>query len=64
MFDGNLRFGVDRVTSPIGRLLVRAGVSADQITVVGLLMSVAAAVSIGMGRPPAWPLSSYIDGVT
>ncbi|MCH1614981.1 MAG: CDP-alcohol phosphatidyltransferase family protein, partial [Acidimicrobiales bacterium] len=50
MFDGNLRFGVDRVTSPIGRLLVRAGVSADQITVVGLLMSVAAAVSIGMGR--------------
>ncbi|MDE0845700.1 MAG: CDP-alcohol phosphatidyltransferase family protein [Actinomycetota bacterium] len=50
MFDGNLRFGVDRVTSPIGKLLVRAGVSADQITVVGLLMSVAAAVAIGMGR--------------
>jgi CDP-diacylglycerol--glycerol-3-phosphate 3-phosphatidyltransferase len=50
MFDGNLRFGVDRVTSPIGKLLVRVGVSADQITVVGLLMSVAAAVAIGMGR--------------
>ena len=30
MFDGSFRTGVDRVTDPVGRGLVRIGISADQ----------------------------------
>ena len=50
MFDGNFRDGVDRIVGPIGRLLVRIGISADFLTCIGLLMSVAACVFIGRGQ--------------
>ena len=50
MFDGNFRNGVDRVVGPIGRGLVRLRVSADFLTCIGLLMSVAACVFIGQGQ--------------
>jgi CDP-diacylglycerol---glycerol-3-phosphate 3-phosphatidyltransferase len=49
MFDGNLRHGVDAVTEPIGRNLVRLGVGADQLTLLGLVMSGVAAVAIAFG---------------
>ena len=49
MFDGNLRTGVDQLTRPIGRALMRAGVRADHLTAMGLVMSGAAAVVIGSG---------------
>ncbi|MED5542201.1 MAG: CDP-alcohol phosphatidyltransferase family protein [Actinomycetota bacterium] len=50
MFDGNFRNGVDRLVGPIGRGLVRLRVSADFLTCIGLLMSVAACVFIGQGQ--------------
>ncbi len=50
MFDGSFRTGVDRIVGPIGRGLVRLRVSADFLTCIGLLMSVAACVFIGQGQ--------------
>jgi len=50
MFDKRCRAGVERGLRPVGTGLRRAGVSADQLTVVGLVISVAAAVVIAQGR--------------
>ncbi len=50
MFDGNFRNGVDRVTKPVGSAMVRLGVTADVLTVVGVLLSVACAFAIGSGH--------------
>lgn len=49
MFDGHLRSGVDQVVKPIGRGLRDIGVTADHLTVAGVLISVATAVAIGAG---------------
>jgi len=49
MFDGRFRHAVDRTTTPVGRALVATGVTADLLTLVGLVMSAAAAVVIGLG---------------
>ncbi|MEE1523091.1 MAG: CDP-alcohol phosphatidyltransferase family protein, partial [Acidimicrobiales bacterium] len=49
MLDGNWRAVVDRGLTPIGRSLRRTGISADVITVIGIVMATGAAVSIGLG---------------
>lgn len=49
MFDGNWRSAVDRSLTPIGHSLRRLGVTPDLITVVGIVMASAAAVTIGAG---------------
>jgi CDP-diacylglycerol--glycerol-3-phosphate 3-phosphatidyltransferase len=49
MFDGNLRTQVDRGLTPIGRSLVKTGITPDVITIIGILMSGVAAVTIGAG---------------
>ena len=49
MLDGNLRTAVDRALIPIGRGLQRIGVTADVVTIIGIVMSGAAAVAIGRG---------------
>jgi CDP-diacylglycerol--glycerol-3-phosphate 3-phosphatidyltransferase len=49
MFDGHFRVSVDRAVKPIGTKLRRLGVSADMLTVCGLVGAVAAAVAIGTG---------------
>ena len=50
MFDKRCRAGVERGLRPVGTGLKRAGVSADQLTAVGLLISVAAALAVAQGR--------------
>ncbi|MEM8903719.1 MAG: CDP-alcohol phosphatidyltransferase family protein [Actinomycetota bacterium] len=50
MFDGHLRTGVDRVVRPIGARIQRLGVTADHLTVAGMLISVGAAVAIANGE--------------
>ena len=50
MLDGNFRNGVDRLVRPVGRLLVRLGVSANFLTCIGLGMSVAACLLIGSSQ--------------
>lgn len=49
MFDGKFRQGVDATTAPVGRWLVRTGISADVITLAGLLFAVTTAWAIGAG---------------
>ncbi len=50
MFDKRCRAGVERGLRPVGTGLKRAGVSADQLTAVGLVISVAAAFAVAQGR--------------
>ena len=49
MLDGNWREVVDRGLTPIGRSLRRTGISADVVTLIGIVMAAAAAVAIGLG---------------
>jgi len=50
MFDGRWRHAVDRTTKPVGQALVRTGVTADVLTIFGLVMSVVTAVAVGSGH--------------
>ena len=50
MFDGNMREQVDRGVQPIGAGLVKIGITADLMTVIGIVMSGAAAYVIGSGN--------------
>ena len=50
MFDGRWRHAVDRTTKPVGSALVRVGITADVLTIFGLVMSVVTAVAVGSGR--------------
>src|SRR5580658_10579965 len=50
MFDGRWRHAVDRTTKPVGQVLVRTGITADVLTVFGLVMSMVTAVAIGSGH--------------
>lgn len=50
MFDGNMREQVDRGLEPIGVILRNAGFTADFVTITGIAMSTAAAISIGSGH--------------
>ncbi len=49
MFDGKFRKSLDATTAPVGRWLVRAGVSADVLTASGLVFAAATAFAIGAG---------------
>jgi CDP-diacylglycerol--glycerol-3-phosphate 3-phosphatidyltransferase len=49
MFDGNWRGTVDRGLEPIGVTLRRAGLTADILTLTGIVMAAAAAVVIANG---------------
>ena len=49
MLDGNWRNIVDRGLSPIGKNLHKAGITADVVTVSGILMAVAACISVAFG---------------
>ena len=50
MFDGNWREAVDRGLTPIGVSLRRTGVSADMVTITGIVMATGAAVAIATGN--------------
>ena len=49
MLDGNWRNVVDRGLSPIGKNLHRAGITADVVTIIDIIMAIAASVSIAFG---------------
>ena len=50
MFDKRCRTEVERSLRPVGSGIGRVGVTADQLTLAGLVMSVVAAVAVGAGR--------------
>lgn len=49
MFDGKFRVHVDKYVRPVGVTLTRTKITPDHLTVVGLVIAVAAAVAIGAG---------------
>lgn len=49
MFDGHFRVQVDKYVRPVGERLKRTRLSPDHLTVLGLAVSVAAAIVIGAG---------------
>ena len=49
MFDKRCRAGVERGLRPVGSGLERAGITANQLTVLGLVLSAASAVAIANG---------------
>jgi CDP-diacylglycerol--glycerol-3-phosphate 3-phosphatidyltransferase len=49
MFDKRCRAGVERSLRPVGSGLKKAGVSADQLTVLGLVLSAACAITVAQG---------------
>ena len=49
MFDKRCRAGVERSLRPVGTGLEKAGISADQLTVLGLVLSAACAVAVARG---------------
>ncbi|NDC45434.1 MAG: CDP-alcohol phosphatidyltransferase family protein, partial [Actinobacteria bacterium] len=49
MFDGRFRVQVEKVVRPVGETLRKTGLSPDHLTLLGMLVAVAAAVSIGAG---------------
>lgn len=63
MFDGSFRKGVDRVTSPVGKGLARIGVTADHLTLLGLVTSVATAVAVGAGQLKLGVLLLVVTGL-
>lgn len=63
MLDGQFRKQIDSWVQPIGRSAKRAGISADVVTVVGMVMSVACCVAIGMGKLSLGLLFMFLTGV-
>lgn len=49
MFDGRFRAEAERTLKPVGQSLKRTGITADHLTLLGICMSLAAAVAIGNG---------------
>jgi len=49
VFDGNWREAVEKAVDPIGASLKRAGVSADVLTITGIVVAAAGAVVVGNG---------------
>ena len=63
MFDGNWRSAVDRGLTPIGVSLRRAGVTADTVTIVGIVMATCAATTIAFGFTRLGLLFLILTGV-
>ena len=49
MFDGHFRANAERTLKPVGQQLKRTGITADHLTLTGVVVSLGAAVAIGNG---------------
>ena len=63
MLDGHWRDVVDRGLVPIGRSLHRTGITADVVTIIGIVMAGAASVCIGLGEMRLGFLLLVLTGV-
>jgi CDP-diacylglycerol--glycerol-3-phosphate 3-phosphatidyltransferase len=50
VLDGRWRTGVEKSLAPLGTGLRRSGMTADQLTLIGLVLAGATAVAVGSGR--------------
>jgi len=63
MLDGQFRQSIDTWVRPIGQSVRRTGISADLVTVIGLVMAVACAVAIGAGALSLGLLLLVLTGI-
>ena len=49
MFDGRFRAEAERTLKPVGAQIKRTGITADHLTITGIVMAAAAAIAIGNG---------------
>jgi CDP-diacylglycerol--glycerol-3-phosphate 3-phosphatidyltransferase len=63
MFDGRFRTNIEQAIKPVGANLRKTGISADHLTVLGICMASAAAVTIGAGYLRAGLLLLVLAGV-
>jgi phosphatidylglycerophosphate synthase len=56
MLDGVLRIYIDRACNPVGVVLARAGISANQVTLAGFGLGMGAAAHIALGDALVWAL--------
>ena len=49
MFDGRFRAEAERTLKPVGAQIKRTGITADQLTITGVVMAAAAAIAIANG---------------
>ena len=63
VFDGNLRSAVDKVLDPIGVVLWRLKITADALTILGILVAVAGALVIGRGHLFAGFICLLLTGI-
>ena len=63
VFDGNLRSAVDKVLDPIGVVLWRLKITADALTILGILVAVAGAIVIGRGHLFAGFICLLLTGI-
>jgi CDP-diacylglycerol--glycerol-3-phosphate 3-phosphatidyltransferase len=63
VFDGEWRGSVERVVDPIGAGLSRMGVSANALTVIGVLAAAGSAVLVGTGRLQLGALALLVAAV-
>lgn len=63
MLDGQFRSQIDSWVQPVGRSAKRAGISADVITAIGVVMAAGCAVAIGLGNLPLGLLLLILTGV-
>jgi CDP-diacylglycerol--glycerol-3-phosphate 3-phosphatidyltransferase len=63
MFDGRFRTNIEQAIKPVGANLRKTGITPDHLTVLGILMAVAAAVTIGAGFLRAGLLLLALAGI-
>jgi CDP-diacylglycerol--glycerol-3-phosphate 3-phosphatidyltransferase len=63
MFDGRFRTNIEQAIKPVGANLRKTGITPDHLTVLGILMAVAAAVTIGAGYLRAGLLLLLLAGI-
>jgi CDP-diacylglycerol---glycerol-3-phosphate 3-phosphatidyltransferase len=64
VLDNQFRSGFEKGMRPIGVSLRRVGISADHLTILGIVMSASMAVSVGLGYLPLALLFLVLSGVT
>ncbi len=63
MFDGRFRTSIEQAIKPVGANLRKTGVTPDHLTVLGVLMATAAAITIGAGFLRAGLLLLALAGI-
>jgi CDP-diacylglycerol--glycerol-3-phosphate 3-phosphatidyltransferase len=63
VLDGRWKADIERRLRPVGRTLRKTGLTADRLTLIGLVMAVAAAVAIGNGALRAGLVLLALTGI-